>query len=405
MSFSSISPVTAQKNLSTATNTTLLIFLLAVPFDNAIMHFANAFLLILTLLSFEHIRPAMIKESILRNGKVNLAFVAVVAIMVLSNMLNDGDRDAWHHFMIFSCRYWGLFLVLGYFMHIKAISLRNLLIFMVISISFQWLQALLEITSVLNSHNLRLDGATSNPNILGLYLSMGVVILTCTIFGPMKQNKRALILGTAMITLLFVGLLFTGSRASWLATLVGLACIVIFDLRTQSRFFVPVCLALIGLAAYILTQFPGPAERLAQLLQGNSTNRLALWETAKDLFLAKPLFGYGLHHHPVLQAAFNMRSTGTTFYSAHNVFIGIVLSTGLVGLFAYCFLLGQVGWTALVQKRRLALYCFITLIVHGMFGFDGIIDSHFMTALMLSMLFCLTDPIEKNEPQANSQQK
>lgn len=198
-------------------------------------------------------------------------------------------------------------------------------------------------------------------SVVGTFLAPGGVsnglgvtfalMLPIVLFG--LATRPALIVGVAGLLMID----YTGSRAALIAGLVGLA--VAWSYRLPARGLRR--LALSGLAAISVTASLVPAAH--GFAPTAATDRGALWIRAKELISQQPLIGHG--------PSFWVRQIATSEvisnYSAHNIWLELLVATGLIG--ALAVVIGSV--MSLVQTdpsvRPLVFTGLVTLVACGVF--------------------------------------
>ena len=165
--------------------------------------------------------------------------------------------------------------------------------------------------------------------------------------------RQALILGG-------VGLLvidYTGSRSALIAAVAGLAVAYVYRLPAGGLRRMVVGLLTVGtVVASLVPALHGFSPETA-------TERGALWIRAKELIQQQPMIGHGPSYW-VRQIA---TSEVISNYSAHNIWLELLVATGLIG--ALAVVVGSV--TALMQAdpvaRPMVLTGFVTLVACGVF--------------------------------------
>ena len=203
-------------NLKTANQGVFFLLLLALPFDNALFHFASFLLLITFFLSLYEIGKSTLMSSLNRIRAVHMAFLGILVVMGLSNLLNGQGIEAWSSMLKFAARYWFLLIMLQYLMDEQILSLRFMFITAIIAIAVQILPfvPLVADGSIFSN---RFYGFTHGPNVVGFYLAIGLLLSIEMAFG--RQSGPFLSLSTALVLsiLFLLSLIATGSRGSWVA--------------------------------------------------------------------------------------------------------------------------------------------------------------------------------------------
>lgn len=188
-----------------------------------------------------------------------------------------------------------------------------------------------------------------NPNIVAVIISMAMPIswhLAMTT-PPAKWSKlfKAFYYGFVPIALLAV--LLTGSRGG----LIGLVPAMVYVISNSPLKAPSIRIVLAGLFICGLMSAPfllpeNTQERLwgtySSLAEGDMGGRGTTWGLAVPLFVEHPLVGIGV-------GAFE--SVHPTREAPHNVFLSVVVETGLVGLIALLVLLAASFNGALKQER------------------------------------------------------
>ena len=370
------------QNLKTASSGAFLFMVVSLPFDGAMFHFASLLLLITALLSVLPYRWATVQHSLEKYKSVHVAFLAIVLLMCLSNLLNQQGLEAWDTTVKFGIRYWLMLAVLLYLLDQKLLTLRFIFFALLCSVAMQLLPFLPLIWSG-DIFETRFHGFTSNPNIMGMYAGLGIMI---GIYLAADKNSGMpilrLLIALAVVLLSGAALLASGSRAGWVALIGGLACYMVFELRRNAKTIIPMLAFLSFATAYIFTQFSLPKQRLELLLKGYPALRDQVWENSFHLFTDKLFFGYGLDTRAALLQNHEI-------YSEHNIFLSVLLALGAFGLLAYCVLLFTICWRTLKNRDAVGLSAMTFLMCVGMFGFDFYADQHFMVCFIIVSVLCL----------------
>jgi O-antigen ligase len=145
-----------------------------------------------------------------------------------------------------------------------------------------------------------------------------------------------------------LALLATLTRSSWLGAGLGLVTIAS---RRSARKWVAVSLVLLVLTVLAVPRFRTRGADIGNPNELTARGRISLWLTGWELFLQRPLLGWGLEDHYQLIEAH--RRPDATFHAGHfhNNLVQVAVSTGVVGLAAYvAFHLALLG--ALWPRRR-----------------------------------------------------
>lgn len=208
-----------------------------------------------------------------------------------------------------------------------------------------------------------------NANTVGFILSMSGII---SLFLFKYHNSKQFLIFSGLF--IFFSL-FSGSRKALAVLFVGILIIMSLSIKNKKRLFLSFGLSiiLVGFLYYAIINIQPLYEILGRRVESfisiftgsgkvdNSTNtRISMIARGYQLFLEKPLFGYGLGTYTFL-GGFGMYS--------HNNYIEMLVSVGLIGTLIYYFMPMYI----LVKGTRLLL--------------------HFQFRNMLALLTCLLSGI------------
>ncbi|MDI6891796.1 MAG: O-antigen ligase family protein [Actinomycetota bacterium] len=202
----------------------------------------------------------------------------------------------------------------------------------------------------------RIMGTMGNPVSLGAYLVLVLPLSLVLFLGQRELFPRAQFsrfLAWVALPLLVACLVFTYSRAAWLASLASFAFLFLF---LSKRFLFPLkrtLLMIVGVLAVLLifqglpkfTEFKGPsyspAERAlsaVNLGEGSIASRLLMWRISLRVASGYPLFGSGPDTFALATPPYRPVEYGRVieetarFSSPHNDFLEIAATMGSLGL-------------------------------------------------------------------------
>lgn len=197
----------------------------------------------------------------------------------------------------------------------------------------------------------RISSTFSQPNIYGGYLAF-VLPFYISCMGMMIRQKR-----WALWALLVIGfglnmfcLVFTGSRAGWLAfgvIMLLYAAFGIFDRRLL------VAAATVALILVLLVMVMAPpsfikARFTSQSATQAATGRMMQYKLALDFFMNHPIFGIGMGMEGQKLVDNGIRMT---WAAVENVYLTYLVSEGLVGLGTFLLVL-IFFWALLLWARK-----------------------------------------------------
>jgi putative inorganic carbon (hco3(-)) transporter len=186
----------------------------------------------------------------------------------------------------------------------------------------------------------RVNSVFWDPNIYGRYLALAAVVAMSALLWA--TDRRTLALLTALVAVLWLGLVPSFSQSSFAALLGGLAILAAI------RWSWKLTLAAVGAAAVlgvIVVIFAGGNSNLTtDRLNVDTGGRSNLITGGVELFAQRPLWGYGSGSFP--RAYREHVDTGKNPVSvSHTEPVTVAAEQGLVGLLAYASLLLAALWT------------------------------------------------------------
>lgn len=153
------------------------------------------------------------------------------------------------------------------------------------------------------------------------------------------------------------GCVLSGSRVAWAALVVLVVAAVVRD-RDRTQATAAGAGALGAVAAFVLDSAvsggSGTFDRVSGATPAGGGGRWSVWEYAMQSWSDRPVLGHGVGlFRPSIQSRFTpdfARAAGPgelerVWFDAHNVFIAVLVATGVIGLAVF------VGWLAFVGSR------------------------------------------------------
>ena len=213
-------------------------------------------------------------------------------------------------------------------------------------------------------HYKRIFGTQLDPNYLGLFLVMTFVLFL---------RKKSSVINWILRSFLFITLLFTYSRSSYLALIAA-----IIGFAWMKRKFTVLLAIVIFFLIFIplLPRGPGESVRLERMF--SVTERIRNLREGLNLFSRYPLLGVGFNTIRFAKSDFGVvqdnlieSHSGAGF---DNSFIFIAVTTGIIGLISYLMLLGSVYKKLEVTGKVM----FLAVITHSLF-----VNSLFLPWIMI----------------------
>jgi O-antigen ligase len=208
----------------------------------------------------------------------------------------------------------------------------------------------------------RVNSVFWDPNIYGRYLALVAVVAMSALLWA--RERRTLALLTALVAVLWIGLVSTFSQSSFVALLAGLG--VLSALRWSVKWTV---VAVVVAVAAMASTFNFGRLNL------DTSGRANLVSGGVHLFIQRPVYGYGSGSFPKAYRE-HVETHKAPVSVSHTEPITIAAEQGLVGLVAYGALVVLALWVMasgnLVARARLpvaraaVLATFVALLVHTM---------------------------------------
>lgn len=206
---------------------------------------------------------------------------------------------------------------------------------------------------------LRAYGLTDHANILGGCLAFGLLMLA-TWYAQSDRQWRVLV--ASVFTLGALGLLFTFSRAAWLALFGGLVGMAVLFMRTRQKGALLSEVSLLAAALIVIFPFvwynssylearirPTAPSNHVMIEDRSIAERDALNQVANKIFADHSLVGVGLGALPRAMR-YEYPNFGFYYQPAHIVLLDAAAETGIFGALFY-FLLILTPWAALWLNR------------------------------------------------------
>lgn len=376
----------------TAFNIFLFIWLLSIPFKNAVYQASVILLAIFFVVDIFQSRRFDILIKNLREAKLLfISFFFLMFSMTLSNLLNLDylDKKSWHMVYMFAIRYALIFIILAYYYRLEYFSKNDFIVMLYLSFSY------LALTGIYTALSLPEDMFTSGlkgtldyRNAFGLLMGMGLV-LSVLLFEHKKQLSIILILVFSTLMLLSV------SRSSWVSSIA--ACLVLFVIHYKKFRWQHIVYMLI-FAAFIISiyfSFNSIQQRFSQLVQGDGSGRIEIWTHTIALITEKIYFGYGIDTWMNLSDSFLKQ-----YPDPHNMVLEILLCTGILGLIAVFIGIYAVLFEIYKQQNYKLFAVATYFLVITQFDFGAFGSKELLSFLTAFVFFVY---LEKFKPIQNTQ--
>lgn len=203
------------------------------------------------------------------------------------------------------------------------------------------------------------------------------------------------LLALAYIPLAILGILVTGSRTGAVLMVLGLAggvsLLVRSSLFTRIVFVIGVILVFVFAIDFI------PEKTISRIFtigdevsSGSFNERGTIWKNAFDVWLNSPVYGHGLESFARVINPFNVNHT------AHNSYISLLVSQGLVGLLLYLGVIvsALLSLQGVRHGQRLLLFLMLLIVLVGQLSLE--LQRYFYVWFAYTLL-ALNHYLEKNQ--------
>jgi O-antigen ligase len=219
----------------------------------------------------------------------------------------------------------------------------------------------------------RVNSVFWDPNIYGRYLALVIVIATAALLWARERRGQAML--TALIAVLWIGLVPTFSQSSFAALLAGL--VVLAALRWSLR-WTAAAVGAAALVAILFVAFAGGSLKINfSKINADTSGRANLASGGVDLFAQRPAWGYGSGSFPSAYRE-HVATKKAPVSVSHTEPVTVAAEQGVIGLAAYAALLVAALWTMasalrpplpadpIMVGRAAVLAAFVALLVHTM---------------------------------------
>jgi O-antigen ligase len=191
-----------------------------------------------------------------------------------------------------------------------------------------------------------------DPDIFGRFLALVMIGLAVSLVFDRRpaddaQPAKRILAATAALAVLWGGLVLTLSRSSLGALLVGLATLAALRWRASRTLLVAAAVVALGAGAVAISP---KTFGLNQGLNGASSGRADLVSGGWDMFVDRPVWGYGSGSF-VYEYRVRHPQSGKTLSASHTIPITIAAEQGLIGEIAYVALVLAIGLELLRGAR------------------------------------------------------
>jgi O-antigen ligase len=212
---------------------------------------------------------------------------------------------------------------------------------------------------------LRIYGAFSHPNVLAGFLSVGFLAGLYFVIKNAFETKKDLYEKIAVLLaslIIFLAILFTFSRASWVSLffVVFLCSLIVFTKKERRskknlKLFFMYCLLLTFL---IVSVFKDPFLRRFGVVEDkletkSTTERISYYQDSWDLIKKNPVFGVGAGNYTLaIHDTLDPNARWWIYQPVHNFFVLVFVELGAIGFLLLLFILYQLILKINFELRR-----------------------------------------------------
>lgn len=309
------------------------------------------------------------------NFNINLVkkYIAPLLLLILSNVISAAVNARYVNnlFDIIDFRFVQLvvlmFLIASHLVNNQHLIKKVLYIY-VISVSTMYIFYLVDIGVVFEKGRLYLNG--ENPNMLGLKSAIAIVIVAYYILNDFSLKKLilGLFLSFPIINLIFL----SASRGALVSMILGVFLVVVFlksHFIKKVSFFIMIALFIPFFFSYLMDSQKVFFKRIDYAIQTGNTGRNVLWEAAYRIFEDNPVTGVGISGLMPEMYHYSGIMNGP-----HNVYLYVLVTTGLIGFSFFMFFLIRLGNSIKQNLRKTGEVIFLIIflvILFNMFKAGG----------------------------------
>ena len=190
-------------------------------------------------------------------------------------------------------------------------------------------------------------------NTLAGMLAFGLIALVGLTYGRIRVERNMIILAWILFPLIGTALIMTGSRGRLIGLVLGIVLLVIMKDGGWGTKLKIGSVAALAIGFLILAALSNDAMRTRlerSYYEGDTAGRDQIMARAVDMFFEEPLLGWG----PVRSRVELGSRVRWTQRDAHNLYLSVLIETGLLGaipFFAGLLLVARAAWKARVGRE------------------------------------------------------
>lgn len=352
------------------------------------IRFGTAGVIMLLYLAYMTIHLLWAKSLLISTGTVLLWLIMFLSYLTLLNILIDRQRI--EVLLLTVSLVAGILGLLACFQYVLNALLGQAIPLQMWDFVDKQVYALFPFSVSLHSLGIRAAATFSNPNIFAEFSIMLLPFVAAYAFTG--ERSAAKIISRLSLLFIVMGVLFTFSRGCYLA----IGAIAVVMCIANIRRLVPILI--VGASVVLLI----PETVYERLLSVGSTSdvsileRFDVWGISLQLFLERPLSGYGAGVGAVWD---RLSQNGIGAPHAHNVFIEWLAEGGAVALILLLFLiwkLFRIGFELIMNTHRTRMYGAAIIAFCAGFAVCGMFDYPLFTPKLIGvfmMVLALIDAL------------
>jgi len=236
----------------------------------------------------------------------------------------------------------------------------------------------------------------ANPNNAGALLNVFITSSLAIIFNSNTDTPNRT-LAVVCWSLSSAVMLTTASRAAIMAGIAADVVVIIISngWKSQMGWFWIVLSAgsrLSQIAGIFLLRSNIPDSVIPLNLQASTVPRVAIYQSAWEIFKANPIMGAGLKSFLLINQLNGPVNTGK-YIHAHNIYLSILVQMGLVGFVAVALSLTATSWHILKECpdqmiKAAAIAAIVTMLVHGLLD-NPYFEPYNMRAILIPLALAI----------------
>lgn len=293
--------------------------------------------------------PSMVA---VRQAPLSMPLLVYTTVVLLTGALNGGLKEGWASVVTLRAflLYFIAYAAFSRSESLREKALRVLLSFGAIAGVWGTIQQLFHYHPFERFQYLQASGFMGNPMAYAGQMEVTACLaLALLISGGFKQLIASRLLFAVITACNLAGVFFASERSAWLGILAGvlvIACLV------SLRMFGLMVLSMIPIGLISWFTIPVVQTRIVPMLtniQGDVgvQARFVVWQKALEVWREHPVFGVGVRNFPKLDIPEAIVPGESTYLvHAHNNFLHILATMGVVGLLAFAYLELSMLWLA-----------------------------------------------------------